>query len=109
MEVTKDLMEKSLLFLSQSDEEFARLKALTQGLDEQKKIVKAASFLRGGGTSAAQNEQIALNSQDYRQHIDKWHDANLNFLTLQAKRHTAEITIDCWRSLNAARNRQQIV
>lgn len=109
MEINRELMEKAVMYLAETDEAFARARAIRDSLEEQKKPILASIFMRANGGSAAANKEIALNSMEYRQHLERWENANLDYLTLQAKRRTAEIQIDCWRSLNSARNRQQIV
>lgn len=109
MEITRDTMEQALMYLARTDEDYARARAYRDGLEDQKKVILASVFMRANGNSAAANKEIAYNSMEYRQHLERWEQANLEYLTLQAKRQTAELQIDCWRSLNAARNRQQVV
>ena len=108
-EINRERMERALNFLSETDQEYANSKALYDGLCEQRKIVKANCALRSGESSAAARENTAYTMPDYVLHIQKMETAELNFLTLQAQRNTAGILIDCWRSLNAARSKGQIV
>jgi hypothetical protein len=109
MEVNRAGMEQALEFLSNSDVDFARAKTLYDGLSLQRKTVKANCFIRSGEKSAASKEQTAYQMPDYVMHLQKVETANLEYLTLLAQRSTAVIVIDCWRSLNAARNKGQIV
>jgi hypothetical protein len=108
VEITKDRMEEAILFLAHSDVDYARARTLYEGLSEQRKTVKAANFLRSGAGSAAAREQDSYNSFEYKAHLEKMEVAQLEYLTLQAKRTTEAIIIDCWRSLNAARNKGQL-
>ena len=103
--VTELEMEAALLFLAESDERYARAKALHSGLTEQRKIVKAQCFLASGASSATAREQEAYASPRYADHITKITSAEQDYLFLQAQRTTQATIIDCWRSLNAARYR----
>jgi hypothetical protein len=102
-------MEKALDFLASSDIDYARAKTLSDGLQQQRKTIKANCFIRSGEKSAASKEQTAYQMPDYVMHLQKMETANLEYLTLSAQRSTAAIVIDCWRSLNAARNKGSIV
>lgn len=108
-EINQTVMEEALLFLSGSDVDYARAKSLYDGLSEQRKVVKAGLFLRSGQSSASAKEQDAYSSNGYKQHLIKMETAQIAFLTLQAQRTTSAITIDCWRSLNAARAKGGVV
>ena len=105
MRITTDEMEKAVLYLSETDEELARRKAYFSGLDRQTKSIKAMAFMRSNESSVTAREQAAFVSPPYRQHLDQIQIAEQEYLTLHEKRATAVITIDCWRSLNAARSR----
>lgn len=105
--ITQERMEKAVMFLSETDQELARRKAYFNGLDRQTKTVKAMAFMRSGESSVTAKEQAALVSPAYRDHLQRVTEAEQEFLTLNEQRHTEVIVIDCWRSLNAARNRGQ--
>jgi hypothetical protein len=102
-------MENDLGFMAATDESYAKAKALHEGLKEQSKTVKAMVFMRSMEKSATAKEQSALSSMDFIRHQSKIDDAALELYTLHAKRLTTSLRIDCWRSLNAARNKGQIV
>jgi hypothetical protein len=102
-------MEKALEFLASSDVDFARAKTLNDGLYQQRQTIKAHCFIRSGEKSAASREQVAYQMPDYIMHLQKMETANLEYLTLSAQRSTAAIVIDCWRSLNATRNKGNVV
>jgi len=103
MQITNEKMEETVLFLSQTDQEMARLKALTNGLDRQTKTIKAQAFMRSGESSVSAREQAAYLSPDYRRHLERLNEAEYEMMTLQEQRNTAIVVIDCWRSLNASR------
>ncbi|NIP25771.1 MAG: hypothetical protein GWN94_02585 [Phycisphaerae bacterium] len=54
-------------------------------------------------------EHAAQNHPDYIKHLNDIDRANEKMLILRNQRATAHTVIDCWRSLNAARNKGQIV
>jgi len=84
-----------------SDIEYARLKALFHGLTEQRKTIRALCYQKQTG-SAADKLQAALASKEYIDHLDKIHDAELEFLTLHENRNSANRTCDMWRSVNSS-------
>ena len=92
--------EKALEFLKSCDVEFARRKALYEGLDDQKKTVEALAFMKAEG-SAAERSQRAKASDMYQDHIKDLHDARLEFETMRNQRQTAVLQIDMWRSVNS--------
>ncbi len=105
MQITTEEMEKNVMYLAETDAEMARSKAFFHGLDRQTKTIKAMQFMRSNESSATAREQAALVSPSYREHLVRVQDAETDYLTLAEKRATAIVLIDCWRSLNAARNR----
>jgi len=109
MNITREKMEEAVDYLAGTDEDYARAKTLFDGLSEQRKTIKANCFMRAGEGSAAAKEQVAYQMPDYVMHLQKMETAELEYLTLHAKRQTAVVIIDCWRSLNAARNKGQVM
>ena len=109
MKINKEEMEKSLFFLAETDEQYARARALHDGLCNQRPVLRSQLFMRSTEKSATAREHQAQTSDAYLQHLAKIDMANLDVLTLQAKRSTAQVVIDCWRSLNSARNKGQII
>ena len=109
MAINQDDMERAVEYLANSDEDYARAKALYDGLMEQRKVVKAKAFLRSREGPQTAKEQDAYASQAYQEHLQKIEVANLEYLTLHTKRSTETIVIDCWRSLNAARRKGQFI
>jgi hypothetical protein len=109
MEITRGSMEAALQYLAETDEEMARLRALHNGLTNQKATIRAMAFMGAKEGPVAQKEHAACLSFQYQQHLEKIELAEIEMLTMQNRRQTQELIIDCWRSLNAARNRQQIV
>ena len=46
---------------------------------------------------------LSLIAKEFKQKMDNYYKADKEMRTLQAQRKTAELTIDLWRSINAAR------
>lgn len=109
MNIDRERMEQAVDYLARTDLEYARARALYEGFTEQRKVVKARQFSQSRASSMTGKEQDAYNSMHYQQHLQKIQDAHIEYLTLQAKRATETTIIDCWRSLNAARNKGQII
>lgn len=105
MQIDQEAMENALMYLTQTDEDFARLKALVNGLERQVKTIKAMAFKASRETSVSAKEQDAYASGEYQNHLRKIEIAEREMLEFQERRNTAVTTIDCWRSLNAARSR----
>ena len=104
MSLTQERMEHALKYLATTDEEFAKAKALVEGLKEQFKPIKASLFMRFKG-SIGERENMALAHPDYDVHLKKYQNAVMDLEYLRAKRSTETLVIDCWRSLNSARGK----
>lgn len=103
--ITTERMEQAVLYLSRTDEALAKARACYNGLKETAKVVKAMAYQRSLSSVAAQKEQDAVSSANYRDHLRRMEEAEYDFLLIQTKRETEITVIDCWRSLNAARSR----
>lgn len=105
MQIDQTKMEEALQFLATTDEDYARLRALANGLDRQLKTIKALAFRASREQSVGAREHDACCNPMYTEHLKKIEVVETEFYTLHERRNTAVVTIDCWRSLNAARNR----
>jgi hypothetical protein len=105
MKITDNDMEKAVLFLSSTDEEFARAKSFFHALERQTKTIKAMAFMRSGEKTDKGKENYSLCAPAYTSHLEKLHDAELTFLKLQEERNTSLTMIEVWRSLNSARSK----
>lgn len=99
--------EIALQFLCNTDVDFARAKTLYDGLYEQRKSVIAIEFGKAKG-SAAEKTKLAESSEEYQKHLMAVRDAQIEFETLKAKRHTKQLIIDMWRSVNSNRNKGNV-
>lgn len=103
--VSDDDIEKALKFLWRTAEDYAKWKARARYLDKHRKSVRAAAFLSAKGSSAAENNQHAENSQAYRDVLKEYEEAEYNFTLLDAQRNAAQLKLEAWRTI-AATNRQ---
>lgn len=108
MQVDQEKMESALDYLASTDEAYAQAKAQHESNNEIRKVVKANCATRCGEKSESARERVALTMPDYIQHLSKMEANCLDMLTLQVKRQRAVLTVDVWRSLNAARRMAQI-
>ena len=97
----------ALQYLVDTDEEAARAKVLYEGLYEQRKTIRAVSFLNATG-SAAERTERALASETYQEHLLLIKDAQIEFEILRNKRFTKQSIIEMWRSVNSNQKKGNI-
>lgn len=103
--ITTERMEAAILYLCRTDEALAKARARYNGLKEQCSTIKALAYQRSLSTVAAQKAQDAAASEQYRHHLATLEQAEYDYLLLATRRQTELAIIDCWRSLNAAKNK----
>jgi len=101
-------MEKALTYLAETDERAAKAKALSDGMTEQRKTIKAMVYLQATGTNG-EREQKAYASQSYKDHLEKMESTSIDWEILKNKRKTEELIVDAWRSLNANRRQGNVI
>ena len=99
--------ESALLYLRDTDEEFAVAKARLFGLDKTEKVILAEGYLDAAGTVDEKKSQ-ALTSAKYADWQKSHEDAVLDFNLLYAKRTTKAAYLECWRSVYSARKRGNV-
>jgi hypothetical protein len=97
-------MEQALLYLSETDDHYAKIKALMLRCEIICKRVRARIYLTAEGSvesrkAAAEVHDEAIGADD------TYIGALTEFESLKAKRSRAEIVIDVWRSLEASRRK----
>ena len=97
-------MEKALHHLAGTDDEYARAKMDLERAEILRKRVRAKVFQTGEGTVAERNA-AAETSEEVGEADDVYIDAVGKHEALKASRQRAELVIEVWRSLNAARRR----
>ena len=101
-------MEEALTHLGETDEKEAQLRVLAEKskkkMESQFKII-AAAF----SGSVLERESHAYRHDQYKSSAAAYFLALTEWTKLKNERSTDSITIDVWRSINAARNKGQIV
>jgi len=107
-EVTKTRMENALHFLATSDETEAQLHSLYESNKNKTraKFDTVAAYSEGG--NEAKRNAAAYEHEDYKSAKAAELLALTEWCALKNRRSTANMLIDVWRSLNAARNKGQI-
>jgi hypothetical protein len=106
--ISKERMEQSLRYLAETDEQFADLKTAVERTKMKAKAIWGAIASRASGT-VLERESTADNHDSYDTAMAAHFTALKEFEHIKNKRVTETIVIDVWRSLNAARNKGQIV
>lgn len=101
-------VEKALNYLSETDEEHANAKAAVKGLEQRKKTIFATAFLASEGKNVTERESHALTSDEYKKFLDAYEVAVYEEQILNNKRTRAVLTIDVWRSMNAAHRKGNV-
>ena len=101
-------VEKALAYLAETDEPHANAKASVKGLEQRKKTIHATALLAVQGTSVAERDAKALTSPEYKKFLDDYEVAVYDEQILYNKRKRAELTVEVWRSMNAAHRRGNV-
>jgi hypothetical protein len=101
-------VEDALKFLAETDEQEAKLKALVEKTKEKMKSVFKIVAAASSGT-VLEKEGKAYKHPDYESSADAHFTAIAQHQQLMNERKRQVLIIDVWRSLNAARNKGQIV
>jgi len=102
--IEESMAEKALNYLASTDELCAKAKGSVKALEYRLKVAKAMEFLESSGTMA-EKEAKALASIAYREMIDSYESAVIEFETIAAKRESAVLTLDVWRTQEASRRK----
>ena len=97
--------ERALKYLADSEEEYARLKAQKSVQPERIKIVEAQGYLDSTETTIDARKADARSSRAYEQEIIDMDTIEHDYILVHEKRKRAEITIEVWRSWNAAKQK----
>jgi hypothetical protein len=106
--ISQERMNKALTYLAETDEECAVLRADHARAEFKAKSIRNTIILAGQG-SVADRTAAAECSDEYSHAKRLEFDAFMLYEAMKNKRATECIVIDTWRSLNAARNKGQIV
>jgi len=100
--ITNERLSQSLQYLADTDEHAAELKADVERQEYMFKRSKALAFKLAEGTVADRNA-TAETSADAGTAAEKWFAAIKDSETVRAKRQTAALIVEVWRSMNANR------
>jgi len=103
-EITQDRMEQAMTYLAETDKDYALEKADLERSEIVRKRTRARIFLTETGTVAERQAKAEIHS-DVETADDRYVKCIEIFEVLKARRERAEIVIDVWRSLNAARRK----
>ena len=108
--ITEKRLEESLKFLSDTDEDNAKLNAQVKHLDRLLKRKKALHIT--GNTSdksISAKEQTYYASDTYQNAVQELFEAEVKASTLENKRNKEGLIIDLFRTLEASRRKNNIV
>lgn len=100
-------VERALLELRDTDEEYGRLKGKVLGMAKNEKILFGAEYLETEGT-VDERKSAAYNSTAYKEWQSEYEDAETDLAILTAQRTTKMSFLECWRSIYSARKRGNI-
>lgn len=100
--ITEERLTKALTYLAQTDEPFAKAKALMIGYENQEKTVLARVFLEHDGT-VAERDALARASSEFTQWREKYKESVYDYEIMRNKRNTESLIIEVWRSLEASK------
>ena len=108
MEISDDRLETALKYLANTDAKIGQYKASLEELEDHKKIQYAICYCDAVGDTVSDRQQSAYTDDRYITHINSLADVRIHYEQLRAKRHTQEILIEVWRTLQANMRRGNI-
>jgi hypothetical protein len=103
-EITQDRMEAAMHYLAETDQDYAEQKAKLERAEIVRKRTRSRIFLTEAGTVAERQAKAEIHD-DVEIADDQYVTCIEVFETLKARRERAQIVIEVWRSLNAARRK----
>ena len=98
---------EALEYLAETDEKYGRLKGSTAALEYIIKVAEAEGFIEADGPQG-ERQAKARSSEKYKKAVEDYRDVRTDMEIIGAKRKTAELTIEVWRSQNANRRQGNI-
>lgn len=100
-------VERSLRYLSQTDEPFGRAIARHERLTAELKVAKGFALLKAEGTVPVK-EAKAYTSPEYRAKVEEIEECKADLEIMRAKRKRAELNVEVWRTESANARRGNI-
>jgi DNA-binding TFAR19-related protein (PDSD5 family) len=105
MTVSIERMEKALVYLAESDDLAATLKADTERAEYKARAIRDAVFRRLSDGGVADRQALAGSSEEYAAAMEAYFIALARSEHIRNKRNTESIVIEVWRSINSSRNK----
>jgi|TARA_R100001244_G_scaffold124041_1_gene93832 ABC-type nitrate/sulfonate/bicarbonate transport system substrate-binding protein len=101
--ITEERVEKSLIFIAESDEEAAKAFAKVKGLEKDEKIVKALGMTdaRRMHNTIADADAAVYRSASYVDWRERYENSIADSKLLENKRDTERIIWETWRTEQA--------
>jgi len=100
-------VERALLELRDTDEEYGRLKGQVLALEKNEKVIFGAEYLETEGT-VDERKSAAHVSTAYKEWLSVYEGATADLHILTAKRATKQAFIEAWRSIYSGRKRGNV-
>ena len=104
MSISAERMEKALVYLAETDEPCANLRADMERAEFRAKATKDAIYKRLEGTVADRTAEAGAHPE-YAAAMEKYFGFLSAWEHVRNKRSTESIVIDAWRSLNSSRTK----
>ena len=102
-ELTQEDAEAALHFLANTDEQFGKLQTQVKATLFLADQARYGIFLDSAGKNIEERKAKSIIDEIYANKMRDHYKADKDMRILQAERKTAELKIDLWRSINAAR------
>ena len=102
-ELTQEDAESALMFLSNTDEQYGKLQTQVKATLFLADQTRYNIFLDVEGKNIEERKAKSVIDEVYTDRMRDHYRAEKDMRILQAERKTAELKIDLWRSINAAR------
>ncbi len=102
-EAWNDRIFKALTYLSETDEECARLLGYYESLKDQKNTIWGECYSVATEGTVEDKKAATYRHPTYKDHLNRIGEARIEYETIKLKRATQDRVIDVWRSLNANR------
>ena len=101
--ISEERVEKSLVYLAESDEHYAYAHAKAKAIEKEEKIVKAQAFINAKRLydTVAEANAVADLSQEYKDWKERWENSLADVKLLENKRETEKVIWETWRTEQA--------
>lgn len=106
---TQEKMERALAYLADTDKPYGQWRARINALEYQIKVAEAQGY-RDNADSGTQEyiKSMARTSEAYKNLVNDYAEAELEYEVIGARRKTAELIIEVFRTISANQRRGNI-